>query len=171
MRAGGRHAFDRLHVDVLDHLGEQLAERTQGVNGDRQHAGIGPEPESGSPFTPLVRSAAVRRGGREHRHEPVEGVSATGAHWTAAMRYGALPQTLSNFVSYTAAALRGQCARCHGDGLRRCRRPSHGSRRGDPQVYYSDVSAILLQIVITVSVIDTLTGVVRHRLIGLEERR
>jgi len=37
--------------------------------------------------------------------------------------------------------------------------------------YYSDVSAILLLIVITVSVIDTLTGVVRHRLIGLEERR
>ena len=37
--------------------------------------------------------------------------------------------------------------------------------------YYSDVSAILLLIVITVSVIDTLTAQVRHRLIGLEERR
>jgi phosphonate transport system permease protein len=34
--------------------------------------------------------------------------------------------------------------------------------------YYSDVSAILLLIVVTVSVIDTLTGLVRHRLIGLE---
>ena len=32
--------------------------------------------------------------------KPVEGVTATGAHWTAAMRYGAVPQILSNFVSY-----------------------------------------------------------------------
>jgi phosphonate transport system permease protein len=36
--------------------------------------------------------------------------------------------------------------------------------------YYSDVSAILVLIVITVGVIDTLTGMVRHRLIGLQER-
>jgi len=36
--------------------------------------------------------------------------------------------------------------------------------------YYSDVSAILVLIVITVSVIDTATGYVRHRLIGLEGR-
>ena len=37
--------------------------------------------------------------------------------------------------------------------------------------YYADVSAILLLIVITVSAIDMLTGIVRHRLIGLEARR
>jgi phosphonate transport system permease protein len=36
--------------------------------------------------------------------------------------------------------------------------------------YYSDVSAILVLIVITVSVIDTLTSHVRHRLIGLQEK-
>jgi phosphonate transport system permease protein len=36
--------------------------------------------------------------------------------------------------------------------------------------YYSDVSAILVLIVITVSVIDTLTSYVRHRLIGLQEK-
>ena len=37
--------------------------------------------------------------------------------------------------------------------------------------YYSDVSAMLVLIVITVSVIDTVTSHVRHRLIGLEDRR
>jgi phosphonate transport system permease protein len=36
--------------------------------------------------------------------------------------------------------------------------------------YYSDVSAILVLIVITVGIIDTLTSMVRHRLIGLQER-
>jgi phosphonate transport system permease protein len=36
--------------------------------------------------------------------------------------------------------------------------------------YYSDVSAILVLIVITVSVIDTITSQVRHRLIGLQEK-
>ena len=33
-----------------------------------------------------------------------------------------------------AAALRGQCPRRHGNGLRRRRRHRHGPRRGDPQV-------------------------------------
>ena len=32
--------------------------------------------------------------------KPVEGVHATGAPWHVAMRFGALPQILSNFVSY-----------------------------------------------------------------------
>ena len=37
--------------------------------------------------------------------------------------------------------------------------------------YYSDVSAILLLILVTVAIIDTLTSKVRHQLIGREERR
>jgi phosphonate transport system permease protein len=37
--------------------------------------------------------------------------------------------------------------------------------------YYSDVSAILLLILVTVAIIDTLTSKVRHQLIGWEERR
>jgi len=36
--------------------------------------------------------------------------------------------------------------------------------------YYSDVSAILVLIIITVSVIDQVTSHVRHRLIGLQEK-
>ena len=44
-RAGRRHALDRLHVDVLDDLGEQLAERAQRMDDDGQHAGHRAEPE------------------------------------------------------------------------------------------------------------------------------
>ena len=37
--------------------------------------------------------------------------------------------------------------------------------------YYTDVTAILLLILVTVTLIDTLTSKVRHQLIGMEERR
>ena len=36
--------------------------------------------------------------------------------------------------------------------------------------YYSDVSAILVLILITVAAIDTVTSRIRHRLIGLKEK-
>ena len=35
--------------------------------------------------------------------------------------------------------------------------------------YYSDVSAILVMIIVTVAIIDVLTGLIRHRVIGLVE--
>jgi phosphonate transport system permease protein len=35
--------------------------------------------------------------------------------------------------------------------------------------YYSDVSAMLVMIMVTVAVIDIFTGKIRHRLIGLVE--
>ena len=44
-RAGGAHAFDRLHVDVLDDLGILLAERADRMDGNRQHAGHRAETE------------------------------------------------------------------------------------------------------------------------------
>ena len=103
--------------------------------------------------------------------KPVEGVSATGAHWTAAMRYGALPQTMSNFVSYTLLRFEVNVRGATVMGFVGAGGIGMDLVEAIRKFYYSDVSAILLLIVITVSVIDTLTGVVRHRLIGLEERR
>jgi phosphonate transport system permease protein len=103
--------------------------------------------------------------------KPVEGVSATGAHWTAAMRYGALPQTMSNFVSYTLLRFEVNVRGATVMGFVGAGGIGMDLIEAIRKFYYSDVSAILLLIVITVSVIDTLTGVVRHRLIGLEERR
>jgi len=102
--------------------------------------------------------------------KPVEGVSATGAHWTAAMRYGALPQTMSNFVSYTLLRFEINVREAAVMGFVGAGGIGMDLIEAIRKFYYSDVSAILLLIVITVAVIDTLTGVVRHRLIGLEER-
>jgi phosphonate transport system permease protein len=103
--------------------------------------------------------------------KPVEGVTATGAHWTTAMRYGALPQTMSNFVSYALLRFEINVRGATVMGFVGAGGIGMDLIEAIRKFYYADVSAILLLIVITVSVIDTLTGVVRHRLIGLEERR
>jgi phosphonate transport system permease protein len=100
--------------------------------------------------------------------KPVEGVSSTGAAWPATMRFGALPQTMSNFVSY--ALLRFEINVREGAVMGFVGAGGIGQDLVEAirKFYYSDVSAILLLIVVTVSVIDTLTGLIRHRLIGLE---
>ncbi|MBN9091149.1 MAG: phosphonate ABC transporter, permease protein PhnE [Reyranella sp.] len=102
--------------------------------------------------------------------KPVEGVSATGAHWTAAMRYGALPQTLSNFVSYSLLRFEINVREAAVMGFVGAGGIGMDLIEAIRKFYYSDVSAILLMIVVTVAVIDTLTSMARHRLIGMEER-
>jgi phosphonate transport system permease protein len=102
--------------------------------------------------------------------KPVEGVSATGAHWTAAMRYGALPQTMSNLVSYTLLRFEINVREAAVMGFVGAGGIGMDLIEAIRKFYYSDVSAILVLIVITVGIIDTLTGMVRHRLIGLQER-
>lgn len=102
--------------------------------------------------------------------KPVEGVTATGASWTAAMRYGALPQTTSNFVSYTLLRFEINVREAAVMGFVGAGGIGMDLIEAIRKFYYSDVSAILLLIVITVAVIDTLTSIARHRLIGLEER-
>src|SRR5262245_24471215 len=42
---GGGGALDRTHVDVFYDFGEELAERTYGMNGQRQHSRHGSQPE------------------------------------------------------------------------------------------------------------------------------
>jgi phosphonate transport system permease protein len=103
--------------------------------------------------------------------KPVEGVSSTGAAWPTAMRFGALPQTMSNFVSY--ALLRFEINVREGAIMGFVGAGGIGQDLIEAirKFYYSDVSAILILIILTVAVIDTLTSQVRHRLIGLEEHR
>lgn len=103
--------------------------------------------------------------------KPVEGAVSTGAPWAVAMRFGALPQTMSNFVSY--ALLRFET------NVRESAIMSFVGAGGISidlieairKFYYSDVSAILLLILITVVIIDTITSKIRHRLIGRAEGR
>jgi phosphonate transport system permease protein len=102
--------------------------------------------------------------------KPVEGVTATGAHWTAAMRYGAVPQILSNFVSYALLRFEINVRGATVMGFVGAGGIGVDLVEAIRKFYYSDVSAILVLIIITVSVIDTVTGLVRHRLIGQERR-
>ena len=103
--------------------------------------------------------------------KPVAGVAATGGGWLAQVRFGALPQVLANFASYTllrfeinvrAAAVIGFVG-AGGIGL--------DLIVAIRKFFYSDVSAMLLLIVITVMLIDLGSEQLRHRLATLEIRR
>ena len=41
---------------------------------------------------------------------PVEGIASTGGSWLAQVRFGAMPQVLSNLASYSCCASRSTCA-------------------------------------------------------------
>lgn len=102
--------------------------------------------------------------------KPVEGITAGGSSWPVAMRFGALPQTMSNFVSYGLLRFEINVRSTAVMGFVGAGGIGQDLIEAIRKFYYSDVSAILVLIVITVSVIDTLTSWLRHRLIGLEER-
>ncbi len=102
--------------------------------------------------------------------KPVEGIIAGGSSWPVAMRFGALPQTLSNFVSYTLLRFEINVRSTAVMGFVGAGGIGQDLIEAIRKFYYSDVSAILVLIIVTVSVIDTLTSYVRHRLIGLEEK-
>ena len=102
--------------------------------------------------------------------DPVEGVRSSGGTWFAQVRFGVVPQVLSNFVSYTllrfeinvrgAAVMGFVGAGGIGEELITAIR----------KFFYSDVSAMLLMIVVCVMVIDSVSERVRHRLLALEAR-
>jgi len=101
---------------------------------------------------------------------PVEGVRSSGGTWFAQVRFGVVPQVLSNFVSYAllrfeinvrgAAVMGFVGAGGIGEELITAIR----------KFFYSDVSAMLLMIVVCVMVIDSVSERVRHRLLALEAR-
>jgi phosphonate transport system permease protein len=102
---------------------------------------------------------------------PNEGIAAAGGTWFAQIRFGALPQVLSSFASYgllrfeinvrSATVLGFVAAGGIGEELIIAIR----------KFYYSDVSAILLLLIICVFAIDIGSERVRHRLLSLEGRQ
>jgi len=100
--------------------------------------------------------------------KPVEGVYAAGANWFQMIRYAVLPQVLPNYASYTllrfeinvrgAAVIGFVGAGGIGQELMFVIR----------QFIYADISAIVVLIILTVSIIDISCERVRHHLIGRE---
>ena len=101
---------------------------------------------------------------------PVEGVRASGASWVEQVRFAVLPQVLSNFVSYALLRFEINVRGASVMGFVGAGGIGKELLSSIRQFYYSDVSAILLMIVVTVFVIDLLTERLRHRLLGLEGR-
>lgn len=98
--------------------------------------------------------------------EQVHAVQAAGANWLQTMRYGVLPQMAPAFLSYgllrfeisvRAASVLGFV------GAGGIGQDLFAAIKG---FHYTDISAIVVMLVITVAIIDTLSEKLRHRIIG-----
>lgn len=98
----------------------------------------------------------------------VEGIRSTGASWVEQIRYAVVPQVLSNFVSYALLRFEINVRGASVMGFVGAGGIGKELLSAIRQFYYSDVSAILLMIIVTVFVIDLLTERLRHRLLGIE---
>lgn len=103
--------------------------------------------------------------------KPVEGATATGATWVSSIRFGVLPQVMSNFASYTLLRFEINVRGAAVMGFVGAGGIGQDLMEAIRKFYYSDVSAILVLIIATVMIIDLVTERLRHALIGLETRR
>lgn len=97
--------------------------------------------------------------------KPVEGLIASGASWTLTMRFAVLPQVLSNFLSYALLRFEINVRGASVMGFVGAGGIGQDLMEAIRKFYYPDVSAILVLIIITVSIIDLVTERVRHHFI------
>ena len=102
--------------------------------------------------------------------KPVEGVRCTGAGWISCMRFAVLPQVAAGFASYTLLRFEINVRGASVMGFVGAGGIGQELVVAIRKFYYSDVSAILLMIILTVFVIDIGTGWIRGRLFGRERR-
>jgi len=103
--------------------------------------------------------------------KPVEGIRSTGAGWVACMRYAVLPQVTAGFASYSLLRFEINVREASVMGFVGAGGIGQELIVAVRKFYYSDVSAILLLIIITVFVIDIGAGWVRGRLFGQDGRK
>ena len=102
--------------------------------------------------------------------KPVEGVRSTGASWLSCMRFAVVPQVAAGFASYTLLRFEINVRGASVMGFVGAGGIGQELVVAVRKFYYSDVSAILLMIIISVFVIDIGTGWARGRLFGKEAR-
>ena len=102
---------------------------------------------------------------------PVEGVRSTGSRFIEAMRFGALPQVMSTFASYTLLRFEINVREGSVVGMVGAGGIGQDLFVAIRKFYYTDVSAILLMIIVCVAVIDLATERIRHRLSGQDTGR
>jgi phosphonate transport system permease protein len=115
----------------------------------------------GKQFAEIVENADMK---------PVEGVRSTGASWLACMRFAVLPQVVAGYASYALLRFEINVREASVMGFVGAGGIGQELVVAVRKFYYSDVSAILLMIVLTVFCIDIGTGWLRGRLFGQESR-
>ena len=103
--------------------------------------------------------------------KPVEGITASGGSRWQAIRYGVVPQVLSNFASYALLRFEINVRGASVMGFVGAGGIGQDLIESIRKFYYSDVSAILLLIIATVMLIDFGTERLRYKLITSEHGR
>jgi phosphonate transport system permease protein len=115
----------------------------------------------GKQFAEIVENAEMK---------PVEGVRSTGASWLSCMRFAVLPQVAAGYASYALLRFEMNVREASVMGFVGAGGIGQDFLEAIRKFYYSDVSAILVLIVVTVFCIDIGTGWLRGRLFGREQR-
>lgn len=102
--------------------------------------------------------------------QPVEGLTATGATYVETIRFGVVPQVVSNFVSYSLLRFEINVRGATVLGFVGAGGIGKELISSIRQFYYADVSAILMIVIGTVFLIDWLTEILRHKLLSLDSR-
>lgn len=102
--------------------------------------------------------------------KPVEGVRSTGASWLSCMRFAVLPQVTAGYASYSLLRFEINVREASVMGFVGAGGIGQELVVAIRKFYYSDVSAILITIIITVFLIDIATGWLRASLFGKEAR-
>lgn len=101
---------------------------------------------------------------------PLDGVKAAGGSWFDQMRYGAVPQVLPNVLSYTLLRFEINVRASSIIGYVGAGGLGQEFRTAMSYQEYTDLSALFVIILVTVTLIDRLSEMLRHRVIGLEAR-
>lgn len=115
----------------------------------------------GKLFSEIVENADMK---------PVEGIRSTGASWLSCMRFAVLPQVSAGYASYALLRFEINVREASVMGFVGAGGIGQELVVAIRKFYYSDVSAILLAIIVTVFLIDITTGWIRARLFGREAR-
>jgi phosphonate transport system permease protein len=115
----------------------------------------------GKLFSEIVENADMK---------PVEGVRSTGASWLSCMRFAVLPQVAAGYASYALLRFEINVREASVMGFVGAGGIGQELVVAIRKFYYSDVSAILVTIIVTVFIIDIATGWLRGRLFGGDAR-
>lgn len=102
---------------------------------------------------------------------PVDGLRASGANWVQTLRYAVLPQVLPNFTSFTLWRFEINVRTASVVGFVGAGGIGQEFYTAIRMLYYEDISALIILIVVTVMLIDHLCEAVRHQMIGKEHGR